>query len=375
MNTKLKFIIAALTSMLFISCSGNTDTEVNDLVIKVDKTEIMADGLDKVTFTTYCGSEDVSKSENLYVYVWNGGNKVQIPAGENTFSTYIPGDYELTASFLNGIQMAYTSENVKFKAKDIMNYEMSGYKQKMLAMCFTSIWCQYCPILHQAIKEIQTEMPGRIIPMAVHEDFLGSDPFATGVALRSRFYDRVNTGDGLGLPLFSMNLRKSSQHITNEKVKIVSEIEKQSREHPSFCGVSITSKYTQSTDIYGANVLSIDINAGFKADIPGYYSYHIFLVEDNVMMEQFGDQSYVHYNVLRHVTSDNLFGTKLNQGKPLTAGEEYKIEKTIEMTCLYKPENMRVIVSMLYSGDGGKTYECNNTAECPLKGSVDYLKN
>ena len=37
--------------------------------------------------------------------------------------------------------------------------------------------------------------------------------------------------------------------------------------------------------------------------------------------------------------------------------------------------NMRVIVSMLTTLDGGKTYTCNNVNECKLGESADYLYN
>lgn len=370
MRSIINILKTSVLALMLVSCSGTNEPQIKNLVIKTDKNEIIADGLEKFTITVLYGDEDVTKSDNLSIHLIKDENKTVLPAGNDTFSTYEPGIYELSASYKDGYQTAYTTENAKVRILDAMTaYTMSGYRQKMLAMCFTSIWCQYCPALHQAIKEVQKEMPGRIVPMAVHEDILGPDPFATGIALRSRFYDRVNTGEGSGLPLFSMNLRKSSQHITNEKLKIVSEIEKQSKEHPVFCGISVESSYVQATDAS----LKVDVKAGFKADIPGYYNCHIFLVEDNLMMEQFGDQSYIHDNVLRHVNADNLFGIKLNQGKPLSVGEEYKIEKTIDMSGFYNPKNMRVIVSMLYSADGGQTFECNNTVECQLEGSVDYL--
>ena len=38
-------------------------------------------------------------------------------------------------------------------------------------------------------------------------------------------------------------------------------------------------------------------------------------------------------------------------------------------------DNMRVIVSMLTTLDGGKTYTCNNVNECKLGESADYLYN
>ena len=367
MKNKLIIMLTTVLSLLLASCSGTQDTQIYDLTIKVDRNEIIADGLDKVTVTVYYGSEDVSLSDKLSIYAEGESGKVTLPGGSNTFSTYETGSHRLHASFLDGSKVVFTEEDVEITAVKAGSHASSGYQLKMLAMCFTSIWCQYCPMLHQAVKEIQEETPGRIIPMAVHLGYMGSDPFADGMPLNGKFYSLVNTGEDKALPLFSMNLRKSSQHISNEKVKILSEMDRQSRDYPAFCGISINSIYEMT-----GSIVTINVKAGFKADVSGYYNYHIFILEDGVMMEQSGDQAYIHDNLLRHAAADNVYGSKINQGNILSAGKEYQIEKSISLGYDLKPENMRVVVSMLHSSDGGKTFVINNSAECPLKGSADY---
>mgnify|MGYP007005723863 CR=1 FL=1 len=55
------------------------------------------------------------------------------------------------------------------------------------------------------------------------------------------------------------------------------------------------------------------------------------------------------------------------------------IESTMQRSCQlesgWNADNMRVIVSMLTTLDGGKTYTCNNVNECKLGESADYLYN
>ena len=41
----------------------------------------------------------------------------------------------------------------------------TGYAKKMIAMQFTSVGCTYCPILAEAIKEVEADYPGEIIPV------------------------------------------------------------------------------------------------------------------------------------------------------------------------------------------------------------------
>ena len=43
----------------------------------------------------------------------------------------------------------------------------TGYAKKMIAMQFTSVGCTYCPILAEAIKEVEADYPGEIIEQQV----------------------------------------------------------------------------------------------------------------------------------------------------------------------------------------------------------------
>ena len=242
--------------------------------------------------------------------------------------------------------------------------EVASYPQKMLGMQFTSVGCTNCPFLADAIKDVQKNMPGKMIPVAFHMDYGGyEDPMT--LAVNTKFYDKVNTGDGL--PMFALNFRKSSSPIINEYSKIVSEIELQAETYPAVAGVAISSRYDKASN-------SVEVTAKFKSTIAAEYRYHIFLVEDGISAFQVGSdaQTYVHNNVFRAMAADNVMGAKLNGGNKLVKNREYTASAKMTLGDGWNPEKMRVVVAILNTEDDGETFCSNNANVCAVGESVDY---
>ncbi len=369
-------LFMTIAAFAFMSCSGNVDTEgdageygVPDGVLRIfaDKEEIVADGTDKVTFTVVYGSSDVSQMSGMRISADMNGTVTELGKGVNVFTSLIPGEYVFTATYDYGGEMR-TDNSVKVRVRPSGNHMSSGYRQKMIAMQFTSVGCVNCPILAAAIKNVQADQPGRLIPVAFHMDYDIDDPMT--LSMNSRFYSKVSGRDdySIGLPMFALNFRQSSEHIVNEYAKIAAEIEHQAELYPAVCGVAVGTSYDEASR-------KVTVNAMFKSDMAMDARYHIFLVEDGYGYYQAGSEEdeYVHDNVLRYISSDNVLGSKLEQGKVLEPGKEYSVTKTVILENEWEVSRMRVVVAMLISDDGGETYCSNNANECAIGESVDYL--
>lgn len=244
----------------------------------------------------------------------------------------------------------------------------SIYKQKRVAMQFTSVGCVYCPNLAASIKSVHEKQPGMIIPVAFHLNYGDVDPMALPEC--EKFYKRVAFEDeqAISLPMLALNFRKGSQKIVDQEAKIMDEMEYQVEEYPTSSGVAINTVYDQSSR-------KLEVTARFVSEVTQSAKYHIILVEDGVEYAQTGAETseYTHNNVFRYISSDNLKGTDLNLGKPLTPGMEYQVTKTITLKNSWNPAAMRVVAVMLTPDDAaGKNFGCNNANECAVGSSVDF---
>lgn len=244
----------------------------------------------------------------------------------------------------------------------------SVYQQKMIAMQFTSVGCVYCPNLAASIKSVQEEQAGKIIPVAFHLNYGDADPMALPQC--EKFYKRVVFDDeqSVSLPMLALNFRKGSQKIVDQEDKILSEMAYQAENFSTSSGVAINTTYDNSSR-------KLEVTARFISEVTQSAKYHIILVEDGIKYEQTGSETaeYTHNNVFRYISSDNLKGTDLNLGKPLTPGMEYQVTKTITLKNDWNPSAMRVVAVMLTPDDAaGKNFGCNNANECAVGASVDY---
>lgn len=375
MKSIVKFLLPVLMLLPFYACSGNLDDEgdaaeygVPEGVLRIfaDKTEIAADGVEKVTFTVVYGSSDVSDMSGMVISHERGGVVTVLPEGKHEFTSTVPGEYVFSATYDYG-GLKHTDNSVKVTVRSSGNQMSSGYRQKMIAMQFTSVGCVNCPILAEALKNVQKNYPDMIIPVAFHLDYDVEDPMT--LSMNSRFYSRLSDKDdhSLGLPMFAFNFRKSSQPIINEYAKIVSEMELQAELYPPVCGVAVETSYDEESG-------KVQIDAKFRSDVAMDARYHIFLVEDGYEYYQagFDGDEYVHDNVLRYISSDNVLGSKIEQGKVLEPGREYVVSKSVKLDGSWNASKMRVVVAMLCSYDGGETYCSNNANECSIGESADY---
>lgn len=375
MKSIVKFLLPVLMLLPFYACSGNLDDEgdaseygVPEGVLRIfaDKTEIAADGVEKVTFTVVYGSSDVSDMSGMVISHERGGVVTELPEGKHEFTSTVPGEYVFTATYDYGGKK-HTDNSVKVTVRSSGSQISSGYRQKMIAMQFTSVGCVNCPILAEALKNVQKNYPDMIIPVAFHLDYDVEDPMT--LSMNSRFYSRLSDKDdhSLGLPMFAVNFRKSSQPIINEYAKIVSEMELQAELYPPVCGVAVETSYDEGSG-------KVQIDAKFRSDVAMDARYHIFLLEDGYEYYQagFDGDEYVHDNVLRYISSDNVLGSKIEQGKVLEPGREYVVSKSVKLDGSWNASKMRVVVAMLCSYDGGETYCSNNANECSIGESADY---
>lgn len=373
----LAMVTIAAGSLLLGSCHGQSDdddtpttdpkTEVPDGVLRifVDKNEIEANGSDLATFTVMFGKEDVSTNKTLQLIRTCEGVETYMPYGVNSFSTVVGGEYSFRAEYYNAGKY-YTDNNVIVVAKsNAVAGETKNYKQHTLGFQFTSVGCTSCPTLAANLKAICSNFPGRVIPVAFHQDFDMQDPMTH--PMTASYYKLIKRQ---GLPQFNANLIIDDSYITVlDYATIVEILDRVEANYPATCGVAIES----SQIVDGASDGDVEVTVKVTSNTPSAYRYQIFLVEDGVNEYQAGEGSgYVHNNVVRVVSSNSVYGDRLNEGVPFQIGVEVSATKTLEIPAECKVENMRVVAVAFVSYDGGSTYVVNNCAECRINESIDY---
>lgn len=333
---------------------------VGELLLQVDKTTLVADGSDVVTFKvlfgTESGNKDVSNAKTMTLIRTSEGTEQEMSAGSNAFSTTKAGTYTFKARYYhNGDKFSNTLTVVATPAASTG----VSYYHKLFGMQFTSVGCQNCPELSNVLSQIREEEPGRLAVASYHMDFDVADPMTHPI---TQTY--LNHFAASGLPQFFMNLRKETQSPAF-KAPILNNMAKELEQNPPVCGVAIES--TLNGD-------KLTVKGKFTSTISSVYRYDVILVEDNIEEFQMGvNGTYYHNNVVRHVNSGNIFGARLNSGKALEAGQEYEQERTITIESNWKAENMRIIVLANITTDGGTTWATTNCNECKVGASADYL--
>lgn len=377
--TSLLTSLLMIGTMLMVSCHGTPDeepqveptdpkTEVPDGVLRIfaDKQTIAADGSDDVTFTVMYGKEDVSSARTLQLIRNNAGKETYMGYGINTFTTLAPGEYVFSAKYYHAGEV-FSDNNVTIVAEStVSDGEQKNYAQKCLGLQFTSIGCVNCPTLSESIKTIEENMPGKMIPVSFHRDFKVNDPMA--IPMADAYYKRVRMD---GLPVFNLNLIVDYKYTTTSSYSIMAEmLNTLPTEYPATCGVAIES----SMEVGGSS--TVDVKVKVTSNTPSAYRYQIFLVEDGIMDAQEGHSGYYeHNNVLRATSSESIYGDRFNDGMPLQVGVEAFASRTLTIPAGCNVENMRIVVAMFVSYDGGNTYVVNNCAECDMGHSVDYEIN
>lgn len=358
--------MAMATAALAAVCSCETTPEeetVPEGVLRIfaDKTAIAADGADQVTFKVMFGSQDVSNAPTMKIVRSTAGTEQEMVAGANVFSTTAPGTYTFKATLYSSGN--HVSENEVIVTASAVKGQ-KDYMQKILGEQFTSVGCTSCPHLSTAIKAIQQERPGVLVPVSFHMDFQMSDPMA--IPATTFFYEYYGFQ---GLPFFNLNMRKTSRQLTSEKSLIDEAIDEELRSYPTTCGVAIETEYDASTR-------DLRIVSKVTSNVAVRHKYHIFLVEDGIEYMQSGAESdYVHNNVARQMVAPGITGFNMNGKQPFTPGVEVTAENTVTLDKSWNADNMRVVVVAMVSLDGEKTYTCNNVNECKVGGSVDYALN
>lgn len=361
MEIRGKVLAFAAALCTFISCGNiHPDDEVPAGTVRIfaDKTEIVADGVDVVNLRVMYGSENITSKQTLVITVKSANGEHTLAPGVGCFSTNVAGKYTFTAKYYYGGDIL-SDNSVTVEARDSGKGE-SKYYQKMLGMQFTSVLCPSCPALSKSIEAVQDAYPGRIVNLSFHVSAMGTDPMA--LRMSDLFFTNLKVSDGL--PAFTFNVRKSSDHIVSEYGKIVEEMERQLGNYPASCGVAL------DTSVEGEEAT---ITVKITSETASAMKYHLFIVEDGLEYDQMGaDSDYRHNNVVRWCKSDNIWGINLNGGKALEPGKEYTTETKVNIAGL-NVANTRVVAVAMSSLDGGNTYGCNNLNECDLGKSAGYV--
>lgn len=358
-------LILSICTVFVSSCSGTSadDPELMDgkIHLSADKTSIMADGVDCITFTVKRDGKDLSNAETMQLEVTDESGSVSTLAeGANKFSSTKAGKYSIRAKYYES-GYKYSEETIEVTVSTIGD---SKYKHILLGMEFTSEGCTACPGFASILETIEHENSDKMIVVAFHMNFGGVTDF---LSLNETTTYLQSLGARTALPQFYFNIRKTDESlITRDKVlKAMAE----ELTIPNTCGVAIDTRYDDASR-------KLNITAKITSDVEKEYRYLVYLVEDNIPQRLQGEAGFIHQNVVREVMTSTIGDRFPSEYRPVPANQEVAIKlPEVQIPEDWNTENMRVVVSMTNSLDGGKSYTSNNTAQCKLGESVDYQLN
>lgn len=361
----VKYILLAFAPVAFLSCEGNTDADSlvpeGTLRIFADKTTLTADGKDEVVFRVMWGQTDVTGTSECRLVREYDGEKKYMPYGENVFTTSTPGVYTFKANYYKDGN--HESDNsVEITAEQYFSGEARKYRQRVLALMFTSTECTSCPSAAKAMKSLQEKYPGLISAVAVHTRMLDSDPMEIEEAESLKAAFGVND-----LPRLFWNMRGGSGDLGYD---LEDEYKEEVSSYEPSSGVALETSLNDDSS-------EIEVKVKVTSNVSSAYRYVVFIVEDGI--DEYGQMDntstsdyYVHDNVLRDMLSERYSGDKLNEDLPLSVGVEVCAVEKVSIPEDWDLENVRVVAASLLTSDDGRTYHVDNVAECRAGGSVDY---
>ena len=325
---------------------------VATVTLSVDKTELKSSGSDFAQFTVYADGIRVDDGE---VYVRNAYGDQILPG--NRFSTGVFDTYTFYARF----------QDVKSGNVSVVVYKTPFVKQSVV-MEVVATWCGFSAEMMEICRNIhESDISERILPVSLHRPTSGLVSLDIDADALLTMFNQ--TGIPLGVMDLDRRLFRNINDFENSHV-VMKQI------HPVTSGVAITSQQ---------NEYSINVTLRVKANEAGNYSVGAMIVEDNVVKGQtiypggdktksYTDQSFVHHGVATYIMPNSsiypgiLLGS-IGGGREITRTFSIDLNrKVVDRTVNY--DNCRVVAYVM-KFEGSKYY-INNSATCPVNGSVGY---
>lgn len=343
MRKIFRFITLCLSAASLLACSGNIDPDGDNttLALTADKTEILADGNDKVQFTVMNGSQDVTALAKISCSPADGDIR------DNSFTTTAEGTYVFTASYegKNSEQVSITATAPK----------ASRFSRRVCLMEFTGTWCSQCPSGAVTVTYlVDVAYKGKAFAMAFHNEDIYQIP------QEQELYKKFRFG---GYPGFVTDMRDTGCILDGG---CSTSIERSLYETITHCGAAIECHATANED----GTVTVTATGKAFSELAMNYRMAAYVIEDKVKGEQKLatneiDEDYVHRHIVRKMLSASIAGDDLGT---IASGSE--VSRKYEFTTDKEWNAENVSVAVLVLDDKGQV---NNMAVCScMNGKMDY---
>lgn len=371
MNKSIAVITALITTIIVASCTPQSEEDIitgDTLTISADKKQLIADGIDQVSFTITLDAEDVTDKADIYI------NNVK--TNTTTFTTSTAGNYEVYASYAgklsNKIILKAAGPNLFPElAADSQENRFEGFRRRVLVTEATGTWCQYCPYMIKGLEFFEESSKHRddVVIVAAH----------VGDAISSVASEKVgNYCNMKSYPSCAYNLDKSTMHsnmgAASVNAQYINNAVAAEMSEPASVGIAAS---------VAEDGVTMAVRAKIKIGKTGKYRINAFLIENGLMYYQTGatpslgfeSPTIAHNHVLRAAACENpITGSLLGErSDSWEVGETVEYYATFDMAdCdVTSAENCSVVVFVTMANAYDRYY-VNNVITCSPEEQVAF---
>lgn len=230
--------------------------------------------------------------------------------------------------------------------------------KRVLALKFTGTWCNNCPQMTAAMKTVAADDPGRLVTIAVHLD----DKFNDDENYPENYILYNNWDLNKLIPITVIDYRDPcTQSVSQLKQAINTSVS----DYYATSSVAINSKLE-------GKKITIEVKAKFAQT--GNYKIGCAITENGIIVKpSVGATDYTYNNVLRHFLTEALCDDlgEMQAGTEITKTYTLDMDTEVINKAEWNTANLNVVAYILKNHGDGKDYT-NNSAECKIKGKVDF---